>query len=208
MGRRRGALTPEVMAWLDNTQGLIEPDEGRRLAELAAHVDPETAIVELGSHTGLSSLWLAAGSRSGEGTHVFCIDPWGEPRPGSLDDPWELGPEGVLERFRSNISGTTQWTERESYWDIVTPLRTTSSEAARMWLKPIGLLFVDAIHEELPVLTDWENWRPHMAPQAWAAFHDFGESYPGCKRAIEKIAADEDWRDVEVTGSLWTARLP
>jgi hypothetical protein len=197
------------MAWLDNTQGLIEPDEGRQLARLAAIVDDDLAIVEIGSHTGLSSCWLAAGSRSGNGAQVFCIDPWGEPRPGSLDDPWNLGANGVLERFKENILGTTQWTERESYWDLVTPLRTTSSQAARMWIKPVGLLFVDAIHEELPVLTDWESWKRHLvAPGGWVAFHDFDDSYPGCKRAIEKIAADEDWRNIYVTGSLWTAQLP
>ena len=47
-----------------------------------------------------------------------------------------------------------------------------------------------------------------LSPITWAAFHDFGESYPGCKRAIEKIAASEDWRDVSVTGSLWSAWRP
>jgi len=196
------------MAWLDNTQGLIEPEEGRQLAHLAARVHPATAIVEVGSHTGLSSCWLAAGSRSGYGVQVFCVDPWGAPRPGSKDDPWELGPEGVLERFRDNIAGVTQWTERESYWDLVTPLRTTSVAASSIWLKSIGLLFVDAIHEEDAVLADWAAWKRHVAPGSWVAFHDYGDSYPGCKRAIEKIAVSEDWRDISVTGSLWTARRP
>ena len=208
MGRRRRSLSSATMAWLDNTQGLIEPDEGRRLAELARYISEEQAIVELGSHTGLSSCWLAAGSRSGNGASVFCIDPWGEPRPGSMDDPWNLGPSGVLERFKSNISGTTQWTKNESYWDLVTPLRTTSVEASRIWIKTVGLLFVDAIHEEEPVLKDWDAWRPHLDCGSWAAFHDYSDSYPGCKRAIEKIAVSEDWRDVTITGSLWVGRLP
>jgi hypothetical protein len=196
------------MAWLDNTQGLTEPEEGRRLAALAATVPTDRAIVEIGSHTGLSSCWLAAGSRSGEQAQVFCIDPWGEPRANSMDDPWGLGADGVLERFKSNISGTTQDLENESYWDLVTPLRMTSIDAAWVWIKPVGLLFVDAIHEEGPVLEDWGSWRQHLAPGAWACFHDYGETYPGCRRAIEKIAVAEDWRDISVTGTLWTARLP
>lgn len=195
------------MQWLDNTQGLIEPDEGRRLAELASHVHPSTAIVEVGSHTGLSSCWLAAGSRVGYGVQVFCIDPWGDPRPGSLDDPWGLGAEGVLNRFKDNVAGVTQEVDRESYWDLVTPLRMASIDAAWIWVKPVGLLFVDAIHEEDAVLEDWAVWKAHLAPGSWAAFHDFGPSYPGCKRAIEKIAVSEDWSDVSVIGSLWSARL-
>lgn len=191
-------------AWLDNTQGLIEPNEGRKLASLAARVPGELAIVEIGSHTGLSSCWLAAGSRAGYGAHVTCVDPYPEPRPDSLDDPWELGPEGVLERFKSNIAGTTQDVWRPSYWPSVTLLRTTSEQAAAMWVKPIGLLFVDAIHTEAAVLADWAAWSPHVV--GIAAFHDYGDGYPGCRRGIDRIAASEDWAELDVTGTLWSAR--
>lgn len=191
-------------AWLDNTQGLIEPDEGRRLAELAAHVPAEWAIVEIGSHTGLSSCWLAAGSRVGYGAHVTCVDPYPMPRPGSTDDPWELGPEGVLDRFKTNVSGTTQDVQRVSYWPQITMLRTTSEQAGAMWVQPIGLLFVDAIHTEAGVLADWEAWRAHAVDVV--AFHDYGDSYPGCRRGIERIAASEAWTEVGVVGSLWVAR--
>jgi hypothetical protein len=192
------------VGWLDNTQGLIEKDEGRRLADLAAHVPADLAIVEIGSHTGLSSCWLAAGSRAGNGAHVTCVDPYPMPRPGSLDDPWELGPEGVLARFVSNIEGTTQDTPRVSYWPSVTLLRTTSEQAGAMWVKPVGLLFVDAIHTEAGVMADWAAWEPHLV--GVAAFHDYGDGYPGCRRGIDRIAAAEPWADVEVLGTLWSGR--
>lgn len=65
--------------WLENTQGLVEVEEGEKLAELASQVTANHAIVEVGSHTGLSSCWIAAGSRDGNGAHITCIDPWGEP---------------------------------------------------------------------------------------------------------------------------------
>ena len=41
--------------WLENTQGLVEVEEGEKLAELASQVTANHAIVEVGSHTGLSS---------------------------------------------------------------------------------------------------------------------------------------------------------
>jgi len=38
--------------WLENTQGLVEVEEGEKLAELASQVTANHAIVEVGSHTG------------------------------------------------------------------------------------------------------------------------------------------------------------
>ena len=144
MGRRRGSLTKETMAWLDNTQGLIEPDEGRRLAMLARYIDPIHSIVEVGSHTGLSSCWLAAGSTRWSRCADLLRRSLGRAETRIEDDPWELGADGVLERFKSNVSGTTQEVDNESYWDLITPLRTTSVAASSIWIKPIGLLFIDA----------------------------------------------------------------
>jgi len=190
--------------WLDNTQGLVEPDEGRRLATLAGVVPKEYAIVELGSHTGMSTCWMAAGSRYGNGAHITAVDPWPPPRPGSQDDPWNLGPEGVVERFWMNISGVTQDTIGPDVRDLVTPLRMSSVEAAGVWMKDIGLLFIDAIHEEWAVLQDYGAWERFIPPGGFLAMHDYGDAYPGCKRAIDTIAATDAFDSLEVTGSLWT----
>jgi hypothetical protein len=194
------------MAWLDNTQGLIEPEEGRRLATLASWVPRNQAIVEVGSHTGLSTCWLAAGSRSGLGAHIIAVDPWPAPRPGSLDDPWELGPEGVLQRFKDNVAGVTQDTSREDYGDLITAIRIRSEELAACWVKPIGLLFVDAVHEEAAVKADYAAWSSHVADDGVIAFHDYGDSYPGCKRGIDYVAATGLWEPLGVVGSLWVGR--
>lgn len=202
-------ISEHTRAWLENTQGLVESPEGQRLAELAASVPANQAIVEVGSHTGLSTCWLAAGSRDGNGAHITAVDPWGPPRPGSQDDPWELGPEGVLERFRSNIAGTTQYEFNEDYGDLVTPLRTTSQIAADLWVQPIGLLFIDAIHEGPAVRADWAAWGPHMAPRGLACFHDYGDGYPEVRVAIDAfVVPSRDWTSIEVTEpSLWQGQL-
>ena len=190
------------MAWRMTVVG--SDLQGRKLAYLASRVKADLAIVEVGSHTGLSSCWLAAGSRAGYGASVTCVDPWGEPRPDSKDDPWELGAEGVLERFKSNVSGTTQDLANESYWDLITPLRTTSVAASSIWVQPIGLLFIDAIHEEWAVLQDYGSWERFIPPGGFLALHDYGDTYPGCKRAIDTIEALGDFKPLGITGSLWT----
>lgn len=193
-------------AWLKNTQGLIESDEGEWLAEIAAKVPANQAIVEIGSHTGLSTCWMAAGSRHGNGAHVVAVDPWPPPRPNSQDDPWELGPEGVLQRFKDNVAGVTQEVPREDYGPFITALRMTSEEAAHAWVKPIGLLFIDAIHEEWAVLADHAAWHPFVVSDGVIALHDYSDSYPGCKRAIDTIHSTGMWNFVGLVGSLWVAR--
>lgn len=178
--------------------GLVSRDEGRTLRRLASDVPADQAIVELGSHTGLSTCWMAGGAQA----HVFAVDPWGNPRPGSEDDPLGYGTgDAVLEAFGLNI-------RHEGHADKVTPLRTTSTDLARIWAQPVGLLFIDAVHEYAHVKADVEAWAPHMARGSVIAFHDWTDDpehpYEGVKRAIDEVG--EDWKPLGVVGSLWFAR--
>jgi hypothetical protein len=193
-----------IQEWLDNTQGLIEPDEGRRLASLAGEVPKDRAIVEIGSHTGLSTCWLAAGSRYGYGAHITAVDPWPPPRPDSQDDPWNLGPDGVIQRFQMNVAGTTQDLIGGDFRDLITPLRMESHNASKVWLNEIGLLFIDAIHEEWAVLQDYGSWERFIPSGGFLALHDYGDTYPGCRRAIDTIEALGEFKPLGITGSLWT----
>lgn len=216
MGRRSPPLIPpDVHAWLANTQGLIEVEEGERLAELAAMVPRNQAIVEIGTHTGLSACWMAAGSLRGRRAHIVCIDPWPEPRPPSdayNDDPWNLGADGVLERFRMNVAGTTQDLPNEDYGEIITPIRATSQEMATRWVKPIGLLFIDAIHTFEAVKADYEAWSPHVAPGGWIALNDYWantqRTWLGGPAFVvhEIIEPSEEWGPGEVVWNTWIAQ--
>jgi hypothetical protein len=208
-------IPPDVHAWLANTHGLIEVVEGEHLAMLAAKVPASEAIVEIGTHTGLSTCWMAAGATRGGGAHIFAIDPWPAPRPPSPhynDDPWGLGPEGVLERFRSNVAGTTQEVPGEDYRAAITAIRATSQEMASRWLKPIGLLFIDAIHTYDEVFADYRAWSPHVAPGGWIALNDYWDdpdrTWPGdTARVIDDVIVPSgNWGEGEVVWNTWVAR--
>lgn len=179
--------------------GLVQVGEGFRLRRLAASIPADEAIVEIGSHTGLSTCWLAGQASA----HVTAIDPWGDPRPGSEDDPFGLGRgDAVLEAFLANV-------EAERYGSRITALRTTSVEAARIWTKSIGLLFVDAVHEYDAVRDDIVAWLPFLGRGAWIAFHDWTDDpehpYAGVKRAIDDHLGP-GWQPAAVVGNLWSAR--
>jgi hypothetical protein len=185
--------------------GLVQVPEGQRLYDLARVTNSATAIVEIGTHTGLSTCWMAAGSRRGRGAHITAVDPWGAPRPGTKDDPFELGDgDGVYRKFAENVT-------IEGHWRSITPLRARSLEAAALWVQPIGLLFVDAIHEYAAVKADYEAWLPHIAVGGWLAFHDYANEpdheYYGVAEAVEAVVVPSGlWSTPTVTEYLWTAQ--
>lgn len=178
---------------------LIQPHEGRRLRDLAEGVRPPQAIVELGSHTGLSTCWMAGETQA----HVFAIDPWGDPRPGSDDDPLRLGTgDATLERFLHNVAGM-------GYGGRITPIRGRSIDIAPFWVQPVGLLFVDAVHEYDAVRDDILAWAPLVVAGGWIAFHDWTDDpshhYAGVKLAIDDHLGP-GWSPAPVVGNLWTAQ--
>ncbi len=182
--------------------GLVQVVEGERLATLAEDVPAGRAIVEIGSHTGLSTIWMALHATR---SHVVAVDPWPEPRPGTLDDPFELETgDAVYERFSANVT-------EHGLWRRITPLRMTSLEAARVWLQPVGLLFIDAIHEYDHVASDYLHWSRHLPIGSWLAFHDWIDDpthpYHGVKRAIdEHVVASGEWSEPVIVEHLWTAQ--
>lgn len=178
--------------------GLIELEQGDRLAELAAGVPPEQAIVEIGSHTGLSTCWMAHAASA----HVFAIDPWAPPQPGTSNDPFNLGTR-VYQRFAENISS-------EGLWPRVTPLAARSLQVAKIWRQTIGLLFIDSLHSARSVRADVAAWAPFLAQGGWLALHDYtsdpAHPYHGVAIAADELERSGDWEVAPLVSSLWTAR--
>ena len=182
-------------------RGLMTGREVDALGRLAQGVQDWASIVEVGTHTGFSTCHMAVASRRGKGAHITAIDPYLPPRPDSQDDPFGLGPEGVRAEFHRNLTTL-------GLWSMVTPLRAVSLDVARMWQAPIGLLFIDAIHERQHVIEDYEAWSPHIIAGGVLALHDYNATgYPGVVEAVEEhILPTGCWERVALTESLWTAR--
>ena len=141
------------------------PRRGTRLADLAASVDVEpSAIVEIGTHTGLST----CGWRHVARAHIIAIDPWGDPRPGTLDDPFGFV---TGDRRSARSSRTTSTSGARGGEDHRVALHV-STEVAKVWTHPVGLLFIDAIHTYDAVRSDLDaGCRPRHG--GVLAFHDY-----------------------------------
>lgn len=160
------------MRWLvseiGHIMGGVSMEEGQRLGGFAADVDPELAIVEVGSQGGASTSWLAMGSAKGKGATVTAVD------------LWDAQPEGRWSRYT-----TTQARERfmaqMAYIvaaghvpeGLVRPIQGHSLEVAADWDQPIGLLHIDAMHTVEACGADLRAWTPHVVPGGIVVVHDW-----------------------------------
>ena len=165
---------------LDDLQGLITPEIGAVLQELAGTVPADQAIVEIGSFKGKSTAYLATGSRDGFGAPVFAVDPWD--LPGNVYGKHGYSAPIVREQFEAQL-------RQVRLLSRVTAIRGFSTEVAASWSgPPIGLLFIDGDHEEPSVRADIDAWTPHLAATHIVAFDDIDtRRNPGVRAVVDTL---------------------
>ena len=158
--------------------GLIENPCCWALRDFAKQVPADQAIVELGVFKGRSTGWLAYGSHTGNGAHVFSVDPW---ESGVVPVGYEVHAPTVVEYVKSETREAWEaHVERVGAQGRVTPIQSTAVEAAAEWSGPkVGLLFHDALHRKEDVEADLRAWLPHLADDAVIVVHDVGDSRLG-----------------------------
>ena len=149
----------------NSIQGWMADVEGALLYSLAKKCNPNGVIVEIGSWKGKSTIFLARGSKAGQGAPVYAIDSHEGNAEVLVDTP-------TFDEFKKNIANA-------QLADIVVPIVKTSQEAANDFLEPCGLIFVDGCHEPDSVKQDFELWCPKLIEGGVIAFHDtFGWAGP------------------------------
>ncbi len=171
---------------LGQLHGLIPDEVGHELYLLAHAAPADFAIVEVGSYTGKSTCFLAAGSRDGTGAHIYAVDPWD--LPGNAYGKHGYTDPEKRELFEFQLRA-------HKLWSRVTPVQKFSNDAAVEWPagKMIGLLFIDGDHEEEAIRTDLAAWQSHLGFPHTIAFDDYEtKRNPGVKRVVESLAGDYD----------------
>lgn len=182
--------------------GLTPESVALALADMAAQVPPDRAIVELGTYQGRTALFMAWGARQGQGAHVYAIDPWDLP---GKRGPYNQNPEGGRGKHRKAFTdpGTYNWARynvrANGYANRVTLIRDFSVKAAEKWSAgPVGLLFVDGDHNYDAVRADVRAWAAHLAPDAVIAFDDYAATHPEVIRAVDDMVNEGVLEPVEV----------
>lgn len=190
---------------LDALRGYTPREVCEELYHLAAAVPAGEAIVELGTYRGASACWLAAGAQSGEGAHVWTVDPH--------DLPGERHPTGIY-------AGRTDYTVPEirehaaaqiasvGLTEQVTMVRGFSTEVATTWTGPrVGLLYIDGDHRQHAARRDFRSWQPHLSRGAVIAWDDHADSHPGVPRAVAALVERGVITEPDVRGRLAITRL-
>jgi Methyltransferase domain len=194
-------LTAAIFERLDGVEGLIPDEEIEFLIEVAgralAEQPPPAAVVEIGSYCGYSTIALASvAAQVSPESRVYAIDP----HKGELTLPGEhvISTPSTLERFRANL-------DRSGVSEFVVPVVQRSYETT--WERPVGLLFLDGLHDYKSVVRDYAHFEPWLVDGAYVALHDFAPAFPGVVAFVEFLE-DAGYDSVGRVGSLAALRKP
>ncbi|MGW2408606.1 class I SAM-dependent methyltransferase [Streptomyces sp. NPDC001739] len=167
------APQPEILAAFEAAKGFMPVDEGLALyAAAAGAARLGLPLVEVGTYCGRSTLLLADAARAAGVTAVTVDHHRGseEQQPGwdyhdpSVVDP-EVGRMDTLPTFRRTLYAA-------GLEDHVIALVGRSPQAAAVWGRPVGLVFIDGGHTDEHATADYEGWAPHVAQDGLLVIHD------------------------------------
>lgn len=166
--------------------GLVTTDVGETLAELAADVPADQAIVEIGSFKGKSTCYLAAGAKDGHGARVYAVDPWD--LAGNITGRFGFAEPSTREAFEAQIRSVRLASR-------ITAIQGFSVDVARTWAgPPVGLLFIDGDHSAQAVAADIAAWTPHLADAAVLVLDDLDTpKNPGVRQVYDRLAGRVAW---------------
>ena len=153
--------------------------ERKVLHALAAGLPRGAVALEIGSHLGASSCYLAAGLAA-IGGHLFCVDTW-------LNETMPDGVRDTFAEFEANTEGVRRF---------ITTVRKRSCDLSAADIRvPLHLVFIDGDHAYASVTRDFERVQEWVAEEGIIAFHDFGNpDYEGVTRVVGEALASGEWR--------------
>jgi predicted O-methyltransferase YrrM len=165
-----------------HVEGWLTADQAHVLWVEATKTALDSAVVEIGSHRGRSTIMLAAGSPS----RVTAVDPF-------VPD-WRYGRPDTMASFKANLAAA-------GLADRVRLLAESSLAVRRRWTEPIGLLYIDGKHDYWTVSDDL-RWAEFVVPGGRVLVHDAFSSIGVTLALLRHVLASRTVAYVDRTGSL------
>ncbi len=162
--------------WIETIKGFLDPEEGRRLYEIAQEASRRGPCLEIGGYCGKSTVYMAAACKE-NGQVLFSIDHHRGSEEHQLGETY-FDPDlydaqnrcvDTFREFRKTVA-------KADIEDTVVPIVCRSSVAARSWATPLSLVFVDGGHAFSEAYTDYSAWAGHIIPGGYLAIHDVFEN--------------------------------
>jgi predicted O-methyltransferase YrrM len=185
-----------ILARMQRVEGWLEDEEADLLiaaavrALMLAEPGEQPAIVEVGSYCGRSSVVL--------GSTILAICPRArlfavDPHEGQVGADSVYSDRPTLERFTANIAAA-------GLEEVVVTVIKRSYEVD--WDRPIGLLFIDGLHDYSNVARDFGHFERWVKPGGFIAFHDYADYYPGVVAFVDELLVGGCYLEVDRALSL------
>jgi len=199
-----------IPAFVSGIKGFLDKDEGLRLFDLALDACSLGPCLEIGSFCGKSTVYLGMACKL-KGRTLFTID---HHRGNEEQQPGQIYYDGELMDSKTNLLDSLPYLRdtlrKACLEDTVVPMVTTSEVAARDWVTPLALVFIDGGHSYEAVLTDYQCWYAHLLTSGYLAFHDiYQDKSKGGQAPYEvyKLALTSGmFEELPMTGSLGVLR--
>jgi predicted O-methyltransferase YrrM len=193
-------LVLPILSHMRQIEGWLTDEEADLLIAAAAgavrRFGDSLKIVEVGSYCGRSTVVLASAIKIlCPRAKVYAIDPH-DGTIGDADQGLQSLPP-TLDRFKRNLA-------EAGVVDHVEILPIRSLETA--WDQPIGMLFIDGLHDYANVARDFRHFEQWLSPDAYIAFHDYAPHYPGVQTAVAEILRSGGYQTVNCRGSMFIVR--
>lgn len=206
---RDEAISAAQWAVIRRTKGFMPEDEGCALYDSGRAAGTRGPLLEVGSYSGLSAIYLGIAARAA-GTVLVTVDHHRgseETQPG-----WEHHDPQVVDP-RTGRTDTLPFLRRTledaGLEDVVIPVVGDSTTVARLVRGGLGLVFIDGGHALDLAMADYEAWARHLAPGGLLAIHDvFEDPAEGGQAPFEvwQRAVADGCVPVSTTGSLRVLR--
>ena len=156
-------------------------------------------LVEIGSYCGRSTVAIAsAASAVTPHARVYAIDPH-EGCVSAHTHDGTIATPATLERFQANI--------RDAGLEaVVRPIVRRSYEA--VWTEPIGMLFIDGLHDYENVSRDYAAFAPFVRPGGYVLFDDYNVAFPGVMRFVDERERSGELERLTAVGKIRIMRKP
>jgi hypothetical protein len=179
---------------ITNVDGWLTPEQARRLWDRARPLPPGSAIVEIGSFHGRSTIILALAPAVN--VELVAIDPHagGDRLPQTTRPEPDMGQEDFV-AFHANL-------RRAGVESQVRHLRLRSLEALHAVEGPVDLLFIDGAHRYRHVRADIERWGSRVAVGGTLLLHDSFNAIGVTLAQLRVLVISRGWRYCGRSGSL------
>jgi hypothetical protein len=161
---------------LTTIKGFLDPQEGRRLYDIALKASRLGPCLEIGSYCGKSALYLGSACRENQAV-LFSID---HHRGSAEQQPGEEYFDPSLLDFRTFTPNTfplfRQTLIQAGLEETVIPIVSHSRIVAHSWATPLALVFIDGGHAFETARKDYQCWSPHILPGGYLLIHDIFEN--------------------------------